>query len=115
MPEYVILIYGDEQAIGSGGQPLFDELLEGHIKFGTNNQQAIRDSRALQPTTSATSLRTDNDGTVTVADGPFTNGVDALTGYYVIEAENLEAAIAVAKQVPAAHGGVEIRPVMTFD
>jgi hypothetical protein len=116
MPEYVVLIYGDEQAIDRGGQQLFDELLEGHVKFGTNNHHAIRDSRALQPTNSATSLRTDENGTVTVKDGPLVPAIDTpLTGYYVIEADTLDAAIATAKQVPAPHGGVEIRPVMTFD
>lgn len=115
MPEYVVLIYADEQAIDAGGQPLFDELLEGHTKFGTNNHQAIRDSRALQPTGTASALRTGADASVTVTEGPFVTGVHALTGYYVIEADDLDAAVAVAKQVPAPHGGVEIRPVMTFD
>lgn len=114
MPEYVVLIYGDEAAIAAGGQPLFQELLEGHQKFGVNNASAIRGSRALQPTATATSMRTDPDGTVHLSDGPFVTGVDALSGYYVIEGKDIAAAAEIAAQIPAAHGGVEIRPVMTF-
>ena len=50
-----------------------------------------------------------------MTDGPFAETKEALGGYYLIEAPDLDAAIAIAKQVPAAFGGVEVRPVMVFD
>jgi hypothetical protein len=65
---------------------------------------------ALQPTGTATSVRGSE-----VTDGPFAETKEALGGYYLIEAADLDEAIAVAKQVPAPYGGVEVRPVMVFD
>ena len=66
----------------------------------------------MQPTGTATSIR--NNG-ATVTDGPFAETKEALGGYYLIEAPDLDAAIAIAKQVPHRFGGVEVRPVMVFD
>ena len=110
MAEYLILIYGDEQASADGGQELWDQLMQGHNKFGENNAHAIRGGNALQPTPTATTIR---DGVVT--DGPFAETKEALGGYYLVEAKDLDEAISIAKQVPAPNGGVEVRPVMVFD
>lgn len=115
MPEYVVLIYQDEKAMADGGQPLFYELLQGHIRFGQDNQQHIRGSHALQPTFTATCVRLDADGDDAVTSGPFVHSGPALSGYYVIETDDLDAAISLAKHVPATHGGVEVRPVMVFE
>jgi hypothetical protein len=70
---------------------------------------------ALPPTPPATSLRTDGAGVVTVTAGAFAETMEALGGFYLFEAEDLDAAIAIAKTCPAALGGVEVRPVMVFD
>jgi hypothetical protein len=110
MAEYLILIYGDEQKHAGGGQELWDQLMQGHTKFGENNAQVIKGGHALQATTTATSIR-DN----VVTDGPFAETKEALGGYYLVEAKDLDEAIAIAKQVPAPHGGLEVRPVMVFD
>lgn len=110
MAEYLILIYGDEQKHADAGQELWDQLMAGHNKFGENNGPALRGGNALQPTTTATTIR-DN----VVTDGPFAETKEALGGYYLIEAKDLDEAIKIAKQVPAPHGGVEVRPVMVFD
>lgn len=48
-------------------------------------------------------------------DGPFVETKEALGGYYLIEADDLDQALAVAKEVPAPFGGVEVRPIMTFE
>ncbi|HEY0870533.1 MAG TPA: YciI family protein, partial [Acidothermaceae bacterium] len=64
---------------------------------------------ALQPTTTATSVRDD-----IVTDGPFVETKEALGGYYVIEAADLDQALAIAKACPAPYGGVEVRPIMEF-
>ena len=50
-----------------------------------------------------------------VTDGPFVETKEALGGYYLIEAPDLDTALAVGKLCPARFGGVEVRPVMTFD
>jgi hypothetical protein len=69
----------------------------------------------LQPSATATSVRRDASGRVTVTDGAFAETKEALGGYYVIEADDLDEALAVAKQVPAPFGGVEVRPVRTIE
>jgi hypothetical protein len=72
-------------------------------------------SAHLQPTSMATSVRV-SDGEALVTDGPFADTKDVFGGYYVIEADDLDAAIALAAQVPAARMGgcVEVRPVRGF-
>jgi hypothetical protein len=49
-----------------------------------------------------------------VTDGPFLETKEALGGYYVIEAADLDAAIKVAKDIPMPAGGVELRPVVVY-
>ena len=67
--------------------------------------------QALQPTGTATSVR----GGSEVTDGPFVETKEALGGYYLIDAPDLDTALAIGKLCPARFGGVEVRPVMTFD
>ncbi len=71
-------------------------------------------SAHLQPTSMATTVRV-ADGETLVTDGPFADTKDVFGGYYVIEASDLDAAIALAARIPAArHGGaVEVRPSAT--
>ena len=110
MAEYLILIYGDEQKHAEGGEKLWTELHAGHGKFGENNGPALRGGNALQDSTTATTIRGD-----VVTDGPFAETKEALGGYYLIEAKDLDEAIKIAKQVPHPHGGLEVRPVRVFD
>ena len=59
----------------------------------------------------ATSIRKNASGQSVTTDGPFAETKEAIGGYYVIEADDLDAALAVAKEVPANFGGVEVRPI----
>ena len=63
----------------------------------------------LQSTATATSIRGD-----VVTDGPFVETKEALGRFYLLEADDLDQAIKMAKMVPARFGGVEVRPVMVF-
>jgi len=67
----------------------------------------------LQPTSTATTVRV-QDGRTLTTDGPFLETKEELGGYYLFEADDLDAAIEVASRIPAArHGGaVEVRPVV---
>ncbi len=68
----------------------------------------------LQPTSTATSVRVRN-GDIQLTDGPFAESREALGGYYLIEAENLDVAVEIASRIPTAkHGTIEVRPVMVF-
>jgi hypothetical protein len=115
MAEYLILIYGDESALGGADAEASNKMMQGHVEFGEKNAKALRGGNALQPTGTATSLRGDGSGGFSVTDGAFAETKEALGGYYLIEAADLDEALAVAKQVPMPAGGVEVRPIRTFD
>jgi hypothetical protein len=114
MAQYLVLIYEDEASWIKGG-PEADQGMKDHASFAERNAGVLRGGNALHPTGSATSIRRDGAGGFTVTDGPFVETKEALGGYYMIEATDLDEAIAIAKQVPAPFGGVEVRPVMVFD
>ena len=115
MSQYLVLIYDSEAAWAAASEETFGRIRSGHAQFGTANAAAIQGGNALQPTGTATAIRHDSSGEVTVTDGPFAETKEALGGYYLIEAADLDDAIAVARQIPVISGGVEVRPIMVFD
>jgi hypothetical protein len=113
MSEYLILIYADEQApVGPDEQ---EQMHKGHMAFGQNNGPSLRGGNALHGTETATSIRPDGSGGFSVTDGAFAETKEALGGYYIVEAPDLDAAVALAKQVPMREGGVEVRPIRVID
>ena len=69
-------------------------------------------SSQLQPTSAATSVRV-RDGKRLVTDGPFAETREQLGGYYLVEAKNLDEAIAIAARIPSVSAGtVEVRPLV---
>ena len=69
----------------------------------------------LQPPTTATTVA-ERNGERVVTDGPFADTKAWLGGYYVVEADDLDAAIDHASRMPnIGYGSVEVRPVQTFD
>lgn len=69
---------------------------------------------ALQPTTTATTVRMKNGKTMTT-DGPFAETKEQLGGYYMLQCKDLDEAIKWASQIPSAgRGPVEVRPIMEF-
>ena len=115
MAEYLILIYGDESRFEKADPETGDQMMKEHMVFGERNAASLRGGNALQPNSTATSIRTDSAGNVSVTDGVFAETKEALGGYYLIEAADLDEALAIAKQVPAPTGGVEVRPIRVFD
>ncbi len=114
MSQYLILIYEDEAGYAGASPEVWNEVMAGHNAFGENCAKAIQGGNALQPTSTATTVRPDGAGGFTVTDGPFVETKEALGGYYLIEAADLDEAIAIAKQVPATFGGLEVRPIMVL-
>jgi hypothetical protein len=108
--QYLILIYEDEAAWESADAGTAARIMGEHRQFVQAHAGALRGGNALEPTATATSVRHDAGGRVTVTDGPFAETKEALGGYYLIEAADLDGALQVAKDVPAPFGGVEIRP-----
>jgi hypothetical protein len=113
MSQYMILIYEDEAGYESATPEVLGEVMEAHNQFAAGVEKLgakLQDGHALQPVTTATSIRGSD-----VTDGPFVETKEVLGGYYMIDAPDLDTALAVAKTVPARFGGVEVRPVMIFD
>jgi hypothetical protein len=82
--------------------------------FGKEFRTAIKGGNALQPTTTAATMRV-RDGKPIVTDGPFAETKEQLGGFYLIEAKNRDEALAIAAKIPGARfGGVEVRPIMDF-
>ena len=77
-----------------------------------NETPGVSSGLQLQPPETATTVRVE-DGTTLTTDGPFATIKEALGGYLVFEADDLDAAIALAARIPAASmgGAVEVRPV----
>jgi hypothetical protein len=73
---------------------------------------SFRAGDALEPVTTATTLRL-RAGKRLVTDGPFAQTEEQLVGYYLVEARDLDEALAIAQRVPSARfGAVEVRPVL---
>jgi hypothetical protein len=112
MPQYLALTYTADVDWWAPEQA--DELAE-YRQFGVDNAAQIKASAVLHPTSTATVVRVEGarGGPVITTDGPYAETKEALTGYYLIDAEDLEEALAIAAQIPAAWGGaVEVRPVI---
>ena len=109
--KYMLLIYLNEQALSE-----------------TEREQCYRDSTALaheinatgrylaaaplHPTATATSLRVRESKSL-ITDGPFAETHEQLGGYFLIDAEDLDEAIAIAERIPMARRGtIEIRPII---
>ena len=81
--------------------------------FAVGQSPGIVGGEQLLPTHTATTVRVAGGETLTT-DGPFADTKEFLGGFYLLEAEDLDAAIAVAARIPAARmgGSIEIRPVV---
>jgi hypothetical protein len=88
------------------------EVMEGHGQLPERIAEQggrIVAGLGLEPPETATSIR---DGLLT--DGPFIETKEALAGLYILEARDLDHAIAIARMTPTWEGGVEIRPLLDF-
>ncbi len=115
--QYLLLIYQNEAELAarmSETQPSpmlaeYKDFTQSIIQSGS-----FKGGNALQPTTTATTVRV-RDGKTLTTDGPFAEMREQLGGYYLIEAKHLDEAIAIAARVPSAKiGSIEVRPIRVF-
>jgi hypothetical protein len=112
MGKYMVLIYDDEQKWIDGAEGT-KEAMAGHSEFWTGYGDSIVAGDALQPTSTATSLRKDDAGTVQVTDGPFVETKEWVSGFWVIDAPDLDVALRLAAEGSHACGRrVEVRPFL---
>ncbi|MCC5876618.1 MAG: YciI family protein [Candidatus Sumerlaeia bacterium] len=108
--KYMLLIYGNEESWTE--QEMEDcKMKSMAICEELKNQGKLLDASPLHPVATATSIRI-RDGHRQITDGPFAETAEQLGGYYVLDVENLDEAIAIASRLPPAQKGtIEIRPI----
>ena len=112
MPQYLAMTYTADVNWWAPEQA--EELAE-YRRFAVDNAEKIKASAVLHPTSAATVVRVEGarGGNVVTTDGPYAETKEAFTGYYLLEAADLDEAVAIAAQLPAAwNGAVEVRPVI---
>ena len=114
---YLALIYHQEadKARMSGSDA--GQLMNDYMGCGEEIRKAgvFRGGDALQPTTTATTVRVRNDEVLTT-DGPFAETKEQLGGFCMLDCEDLDEALKYAAMIPdARNGSVEVRPILEFD
>lgn len=112
---YLLLIYSPETHYQTVSEEDMGELMGAYMAFSAEYEAQTQHSERLQPVQTATTVRVRN-GDVMTTDGPFAETKEQLGGYYLIEAKDLDEAIAIAAKVPtAAYGSVEVRPIWEME
>lgn len=112
MPKYAALTYTSDVDWSAPEQA--DEMAD-YGRFGTERADYIRGGEVLFPTTTATVVRVTGGrgGDVVTSDGPYAETKEVLSGFYMLEAADLDEAVKIAAEIPAAwNGAVEVRPVI---
>ena len=114
---YAILCYHDEDFVGSWSKEQDAAVMSkiSIVQDKLKKQGRLGPVARLLPTTSATTLRKENPPVV--LDGPYAETKEQLLGFYVVDCENLDAAVDVARELGAVNPGgtYEIRPVAMFE
>ncbi|GAA1572575.1 YciI family protein [Kribbella hippodromi] len=116
MAQYLFLLYDTEDWYDNLTPESFEAAMKLHGEFSAAVEKAgarILGGEALERTTTASTVRQREGSEPMVTDGPFIETKEALGGYYVIDARDLDQALALAKLCPSAN--VEVRPVMSTD
>lgn len=114
---YMLLIYAEEAVENALSEDQMGQLMQEYQEFSAELEGAgaFLEGARLRPLETATTVRIRNDE-VLGTDGPFAETKEALGGYYLIEAANLDAALDWARKVPSAKlGSVEVRPVWEME
>lgn len=115
--QYLLLIYEDENEVQGREETARNQIFDEYRAFTASVREAGQfvAADALQPTTTATSVRV-RDGKAITTDGPFAETKEQLGGFYLVEADDLDQAIAIAARIPSARSGtIEVRPIWAFE
>lgn len=114
---FMFLFYSDERVIAAMSREERNGLVERHTAYNhevLEKQATVLATRGLQPTHTAYTVRPRN-GQIAVRPGPFASTTESLAGFYLVECEDLDHALELARVYPMPEGAgcIEIRPVMT--
>ena len=90
------------------GTPEWNACTVAHTEFGAAAGDRIKGGAALHPPTTATTVRV-RDGAVTLTDGPYVEGAEVASGFYLLDASDRDEAVKIASMIPAS--AVELRPL----
>jgi hypothetical protein len=112
--QYLLLIYDNEANWGKMKEAeqaaMHKEYMEFTESIGKSGN--LRAGQQLQPISSATTVRI-RDKKRLITDGPFAETKEQLGGFYMVEAKDLDEAIAIAARIPSARAGsIEVRPIV---
>jgi hypothetical protein len=111
--QYLLLIYGAEKQWEAYAEPEKQQIYKGYRDLIDDLQKKgnFKGGHELQPISMATTVRVRN-GKTSVTDGPFAETKEQLGGYFLVEAKDLDEAMAMAARIPsAASGSIEVRPI----
>ena len=113
--QYILLIYGQEPTEEIPQDAMAAEMADYDIfTKHLRDRGALLAGEALQPIATATTVRV-ADGRTMTTDGPFAETKESLGGFYLVEAADLDEAIAYAAMIPGAkHGSIEVRPIWDY-
>lgn len=115
--QYMLMIYSDEAAEANATPEEMEAMVAPYAAYSEAlvKAGAMVSGERLQPTSAATTIRVRGDRTE-VLDGPFAESKEQLGGFYIVEAPDMDAAIAWAARCPgASHGTIEVRPIWPLD
>jgi hypothetical protein len=114
--KYALLIYEEEIKAPEPGSPEGAALYGAYMEYtaAINEEGINKGGEALNSVDTATTVQVRNDE-VLATDGPFAETKEQLGGFYLVECDDLDQAIAAAARIPSAKtGSIEVRPVWEF-
>lgn len=111
--QYLLMIYRNEQEFMAMGQAEMTAMMQEYTEFTKSIIQGgqFKAGDRLKPVATASTVRVRNGKTL-ITDGPFAETREQLGGYYLVEAKNLDEALAIAARIPGARqGSIEVRPI----
>ena len=113
--QYMLLIYQNEAQ--RPGEAELGKVMQEYMAFTQDIVKAgkFKAGDPLEPTNTATTVRV-REGKTLTTDGPFAETREQLGGYYIVDAKDLDEAIAIAARIPGARfGSIEVRPIRKID
>jgi hypothetical protein len=115
--KYLLLIYENEGSAAGVSEAEQGKIYQAYMDYTARIRKSGNHiaGHALQPTSTATTVREKNGKTLTT-DGPFAETREQLGGFYLVEAKDLDEAVKLAAGIPAVRtGSIEVRPIMPTD
>jgi hypothetical protein len=113
---YLLMIYSNEAEEEAWSEAATGKIVQEYVEFTKSIVQAgqFKAGDRLKPVSTASTVRVRN-GKTTITDGPFAETREQLGGYYLVDAKDLDEALAIAARIPSArHGSIEVRPIWSM-